>query len=337
MRLIDEILQYRSVSIVGLEKNTGKTETLNFILRNLADTPKCVAITSIGIDGETTDLVTRTPKPEITVFPRMLFTTAEKLFLQKRFPAEILDLSDKETIFGRLVTARAMSKGKVLLSGAADTFSLRKIIERNSELGADLTIVDGALSRLSLASPATTDAMVLATGAALSSNIDTLVRKTKFICQMIGLDEFQEAGSIEADELQNGVYFLQNGKLHSLGLNSALAISTIDKDQLASLRESRKIFIIGILSNKILEFLIERKLAKNTILVVKDFSTIFITSMVYNMFCKLGGKIEVLKRTNLIAITVNPTSPTGIVLNSELLQARLAEATGVEVFDVKKV
>ncbi len=336
MKLIDEILQYRSVSIVGLEKNTGKTETLNFILRNLADTPKCVAITSIGIDGETTDVVTRTPKPEITVFPRMLFTTAEKLFLQKRFPAEILDLSDKETIFGRLVTARAITQGRVLLSGAADTFSLRKIIERNSELGADLTIVDGALSRLSLASPATTDAMVLATGAALSSNIDTLVRKTKFICQMIGLDEFQEA-NIEVDELQNGVYFLKNGELHSLGLNSALAISTIDKDQLASLKESRRIFIIGILSDKILEFLIERKLAKNTILVVKDFSTIFITSMVYNMFCKLGGKIKVLKRTNLIAITVNPTSPTGIVLNSELLQARLAEATGVEVFDVKKV
>lgn len=336
MKLIDEILQYRSVSIVGLEKNTGKTETLNFILRNLADTPKCVAITSIGIDGETTDVVTRTPKPEITVFPRMLFTTAEKLFLQKRFPAEILDLSDKETIFGRLVTARAVTQGRVLLSGAADTFSLRKIIERNASLGADLTIVDGALSRLSLASPATTDAMVLATGAALSSNIDTLVRKTKFICQMIGLDEFQEA-NIEADELQNGVYSLKNGELHSLGLNSALAISTIDKDQLASLKESRRIFIIGILSDKILEFLIERKLAKGTILVVKDFSTIFITSMVYNMFCKLGGKIEALKRTNLIAITVNPTSPTGIVLNSELLQARLAEATGVEVFDVKKV
>lgn len=336
MKLIDEILQYRSVSIVGLEKNTGKTETLNFILRNLADTLKCVAITSIGIDGETTDVVTRTPKPEITVFPRMLFTTAEKLFLQKRFPAEILDLSHKETIFGRLVTARAVTQGRVLLSGAADTFSLRKIIERNASLGADLTIVDGALSRLSLASPATTDAMVLATGAALSSNIDTLVRKTKFICQMIGLDEFQEA-NIEADELQNGVYFLKNGELHSLGLNSALAISTIDKDQLASLKESRRIFIIGILSDKILEFLIERKLAKNTILVVKDFSTIFITSIVYNMFCKLGGKIEVLKRTNLIAITVNPTSPTGIVLNSELLQARLAEATGVEVFDVKKV
>lgn len=67
----------------------------------------------------------------------------------------------------------------------------------------DTTIVDGALSRLSLSSPAVTEAMVLATGAALSCNIPQLVRKTKYVYDLICLDEaapryYPEAGGHRA-------------------------------------------------------------------------------------------------------------------------------------------
>lgn len=33
MGFVDDISDYRSLAIVGLEKNTGKTECLNYILR----------------------------------------------------------------------------------------------------------------------------------------------------------------------------------------------------------------------------------------------------------------------------------------------------------------
>ena len=67
MPFVGEILKYRSVSIVGLAKNAGKTECLNYIIRRLPLDYFNVAVTSIGIDGETTDQVTGTAKPEITV------------------------------------------------------------------------------------------------------------------------------------------------------------------------------------------------------------------------------------------------------------------------------
>ena len=55
MPFVGEILKYRSVSIVGLSKNAGKTECLNYIIRRLPLDYFNVAVTSIGIDGETTD------------------------------------------------------------------------------------------------------------------------------------------------------------------------------------------------------------------------------------------------------------------------------------------
>jgi len=56
---INDILKFKSISFVGLQKNTGKTETMNYVLNRLCSYPNIkVGITSIGIDGEKSDLVT---------------------------------------------------------------------------------------------------------------------------------------------------------------------------------------------------------------------------------------------------------------------------------------
>ncbi len=56
MGFVDDISDYRSLAIVGLEKNTGKTECLNYILRRIKDSADRFALTSIGIDGEKTGI-----------------------------------------------------------------------------------------------------------------------------------------------------------------------------------------------------------------------------------------------------------------------------------------
>ena len=53
MPFISELLKYKSCSIVGLEKNTGKTECFNYVLQRLMPHEKRIAVSSIGIDGET--------------------------------------------------------------------------------------------------------------------------------------------------------------------------------------------------------------------------------------------------------------------------------------------
>lgn len=163
MGFVTNISDFGSLAIVGLEKNTGKTECLNYILGQLGGQAERFALTSVGIDGESRDQVCQTAKPEIEIPEGMIFVTSEKHYREKRLAAEVLDVSLERTALGRLITARAKMSGKLLLSGPSDTAGLKALIDLLKSRGVGTTIVDGALSRLSLASPAVTEAMILAT------------------------------------------------------------------------------------------------------------------------------------------------------------------------------
>ena len=178
MPFVHELLKYRSVAVVGMEKNCGKTECLNYILRNLPSDGPGVCVTSIGLDGERTDQVTGTAKPEIVLRSGMFFSTSETHYRSRRLVSEIVDVSGETTALGRLITARVALEGKVILSGPSSTVSLKRWMDSISGFGIGLTIIDGALSRKSSASPAVSEAMVLATGAALSCNMPALVDRT---------------------------------------------------------------------------------------------------------------------------------------------------------------
>jgi len=187
MPFIGEILKYHSVSIVGLEKNTGKTECLNYIIKRLPTDYFKIAVTSIGIDGESLDQVTSTAKPEITLREGMFFGTSEKYYRQRKILSELYQISEETTALGRVVTAKALNEKKVLLSGPSSGSALKRWISSLDEIGIDLVLIDGALSRLSAASPAISDAMILSTGAAFSANIKDLVSKTAFVVELINL------------------------------------------------------------------------------------------------------------------------------------------------------
>ena len=189
MPFIKDILKHRSLSIVGLEKNTGKTVCLNYILRRLNEMHVHVGVTSIGVDGEQVDSVFATAKPEITLYEGSRFITSEQHYMKRQAVSVIEHVDSRRTALGPLVTARVLVRGKVLLSGAATTGALREQIKALDSMGVDLSIVDGALSRLSLASPTVTEAMILATGAAVSPNVKQLISKTKFLHNLILLDE----------------------------------------------------------------------------------------------------------------------------------------------------
>jgi len=82
-KLINEILKRKVIAIIGLEKNTGKTETLNFIVKHVSP-QKRLALTSIGTDGEEKDLVFGTFKPSVYVDYGFVYTTTELFFKEKQ-------------------------------------------------------------------------------------------------------------------------------------------------------------------------------------------------------------------------------------------------------------
>lgn len=311
MPFIDEILKYHSVSIVGLEKNTGKTESLNYIINRLPTDYFAVAVTSIGLDGESLDQVTSTAKPEITMKEGMFFGTSEKHYRERKILSELYDVSDVTTALGRVVTAKALQEGKVLLSGPSSGSALKRWMSSLNNFGIDLILVDGALSRLSTASPAISEAMVLSTGAAFSANIKDLVARTSFVVDLINLPFFT-------------------------GKETETEISSFSDLGTDAIRNHTVIGVEGALTNRLLQA-VKNELPKGEKeLVVHDFTRIFVSPDLYRSFIRRGGRISVRMKSKLIAVCVNPVAPNGIVLDSDLLCSALSAAIGLPVYDIVK-
>lgn len=311
MPFVDEILKHRSVSIVGLEKNTGKTECLNYIIKRLPLDYFNVAVTSIGIDGESLDQVTSTAKPEITLREGMFFATSEKHYRERKLPSELYDVSDETTALGRVVTAKALGEGKVLLSGPSSGSALRRWMSSLNKFGMDLVLVDGALSRLSTASPAISEAMVLATGAAFSANIKDLVSRTAYVVELVGLPLY-------------------------VGPEPQTSVSSFGDFGSDTFKESEVIEVEGALTDRLLQAVKNELQHGVKELVVNDFTRIFASADLYRAFVRRGGKISVRMKSDLLAVTVNPVAPNGMVLDSDLLCRTLSEAINLPVYDIVK-
>lgn len=350
MPFIAELIKYKSCSIVGLEKNTGKTECFNYVMQRLPLDKIRVAVSSIGIDGETTDQVTKTAKPEIFLREGVYFGTSEKHYLTKLLTSELLEISDENTSLGNIVIGKALTPGKLLLSGPSSTNGLRRWMNEMRKYDIDLTIIDGALSRLSLASPAVSESMILATGAAYSAIINTLVQKTAFVVQMINLELTSQENYDTFIDINSGVWAIDTDndtdndsdndsdndfgkRLVDLKVASSLSIN-INTD---GLKKCKTLYVSGALTDNFVNHIRQNKIFNETEIVVRDFTKIFLTPMTYNTFVNGKRKITVLQKSKLIAVCVNPTSPNGIVLDSEKLCKTLSEAINLPVYDLKKV
>lgn len=335
MPFIDKLFNYRSLSIVGLEKNSGKTECLNYILNRIPSNKYKIAVSSIGIDGESLDQVTKTHKPEIILKEGIYFTTSEKHYKQKRVSSEVLDISNHSTSLGRLITAKTLSKGKVLLSGPASSSIFSKwITQQHQRYNVDLCIVDGALSRLSIASPAVSESMILTTGAAVSINMNELINKTSFVVDLINLPVVEELNINKAIKLDSGIYFLEkDGSLTESNINSAFSSDFLEKEYDSNFKA---IYLTGALTDRFLNRYMLQDRYNQKAIIVKDFTKIFVNYNTYSRFVQKGGVIKVLRRSNLIAVCINPISPNGYKLNSETLCNRLSEKILLPVYNVVK-
>lgn len=331
MSLIDNILRCRTLSITGMAKNTGKTVTLNYLLEQLKALHKVIAVTSIGIDGEKTDQVTQTEKPEIELYEGTLFVTSEYHYRQRQLLSEIVDLSEDSTSLGRLVTARVLQAGKVILSGPATTGGVRKVLDRMEAYGVELTIVDGALSRKSHAAPTVADGLILSTGAAIAPDLNTIVKKTSELHDLMQLPKYETSKTEELLQLENGIFAIEDDVPVSLNIPSSL-LSDKYKSELFS--HGNHLFISGILTDSMLNFLKIQPEVKNCAVVVKDFTKFFVSPMTLRLFLSKGGRLFVLKSPNLIAVTVNPVAPSGFRIPSDILVKAMEGVFEVPVYDV---
>ena len=309
MRLVDEVIKYGRVSITGTAKNTGKTECLNYLLKNIPS-EVTVATTSIGVDGESIDAVTNTSKPEVSLKKGMYFATSERHYRERKVTSEIVGISSTSSPLGRYVTGKAVNEGKIKLSGPSSIADLGAWMQQAGQFPIDLFLIDGAASRLSSATPFVTEAFILCTGAAAFPSIQTLIWQTEYQVALSLLSEASEEESLQSQ---------------------SISAFTEEKDFLPL--EKNCYLVTGALTDKLVNMLLRQKMDGIT-LIVKDFTKVFVSMEVYRRFLAKGGRIAVEKSAKLIGVCVNPTSPYGRNMDSKFLRSELASRVNVPVYDL---
>lgn len=334
--IINEILKYKSISIIGNYKNVGKTTTLNYIIDEARDNI-ILGLTSIGVDGEDEDIVTKTYKPRVYVNKGTIIATAKTCALKSDITKEILDVTNINTPMGKVVILKALSDGYIELAGPSINSQTKYVCGKLSEFGANTVIVDGALSRKTMASPSITEATLFCTGAVLSTSIDKVVDLTVHEFNMLNMIKVEDEKfyTLYNDYLIDTKISIVDNKYNYKKLDAKTTLG-INKEVVDNIDENSKYLVInGIVVNSFIENLIKStdKYKKLTIL-IKDGTKIFLDKDTYYKFIKLGGSIKVIDSINIIGISVNPMSIKGYSFESSKFVRQIQKNIDIPVFDV---
>ena len=334
-KLFQRLTDYNSISIIGMDKNVGKTTTLNFII-NKARGIYTLGLTSIGRDGEEKDMVIGTKKPRIYVNKNTYIATAKKCVISSDVTKEIINTTGINTPMGEIIIIRTLSDGYIELAGPSLNTYMKEICIRLKDYGCDYVLCDGAVSRKTFASPVITDATILCTGASVSNDINKVANDTIHTLDLLSLHKNTDNKLIYAlKSHQNNKVCLVTAdyKIRSLPILTSLEASG---DIVNNLDESIKYIVVrGIISDRLILGIIgNTEFYKDIIIIVEDGTKLFLSKKVYDVFTKSGGTIESLNKINVIGISVNPVSPYGYEFDKGRLEALISRETYLPVFNV---
>lgn len=327
---------HRRISIIGMEKNVGKTTLLNFLIKKVGD-KKVVGLTSIGRDGEEVDVVTSTSKPRIFVYPNTIIATARDCLRNCDITAEILYTTDFSTPMGNIVIVRAISGGYVDIAGPSYNTQIKEIFELMESFGSELSIVDGALSRKGSAMSDVTDATILSTGAALSLDMGKVIDETKTTVKMLQLPALNNLDMKQRIEsgfnVSRAVVIYKNSEMKMLEGTSSL--ESVDEIKSYLNEDLDVIAVRGAVTQKFLETLIKnRQNFRNIKLVVNDGTRVFTDFITLKKIESCGIELRVLNPINLLFVTCNPHSPLGYEFPKEKFRTLLEKELNIDVVDV---
>lgn len=324
------IRPYRSVSIIGMCKNAGKTTALNQIIREADRNGIRLGLTSIGRDGESKDLVTGTYKPGIYVPEGTLVATASELVLNAcDATREILDTTGIHTPMGEVILFRARSGGNVQLAGPSITSQLARVREDCFRFGADKVLIDGALSRKSLCGRHVTEATVLCTGASYHHDLRTVVEDTAFQCRILTLPECADPRLQPLADTEDRQIWLFTEDAQ-LPLPAGMSLED-------GLRKypAKSVFFGGALTDLLMKPLTLSAAALQDVrFVVRDASKILLKPDTFEKLLRRGVQLQVLSSVNLAAVTVNPFSAYGFHMDGNILLEQLQAKITLPVINV---
>ncbi|MEL7649586.1 MAG: hypothetical protein AAGU76_15945 [Sedimentibacter sp.] len=335
MGLIEAIRQkgYKTVSIIGLAKNAGKTVTLNYLIEESAAEKLVIGITSTGRDGESTDLVTQTQKPSIYLCEGMYAATAKKTLLLSDAKLEILETTGINTPMGEVIIVRVRQAGNIQIAGPVSVKDMKHISGRLRHYGAELVIIDGAIDRKAVSSPAVTDACIMATGAVLSRDMKKVLEKTAHAVECYTLKQADDHVKKLLLKKNQTCVVQSDGTVNIPEIESSITggkkISELVDEH------TEYVFVKGAVTTSLLKDLWENKNLRGINLIIEDGTKIFADINVWNEMRKKGLKVETLNSINVVAVTLNPVAPAGYFFDSALFKESMEKyIPGMKVIDV---
>ena len=295
----------RTLSIVGMCKNAGKTTVLNRLLSENAP-ERVLGLTSIGRDGESVDVVTGTEKPGIFVREGTLIATAKDMLALSDVTMEILHTTGIPTPLGEVVLVRARSAGSVQLAGPSITSQLKTVSDLFFSFGAEQVFIDGALGRKSLGARAVADGLILCTGASYDRRMEKVVQDTANAFRIMNL---KKAETVPAEsDLPLGDVLKANGE--------ALIPGALTDSQVLPLLKSGAL--------------------KKARLVVKDPSKVLLSPDTLEKLTARNVALETVESARTLFITVNPVSAYGWNFDPDAFRSAMQAAVDVPVINVKE-
>ncbi|MGH2889548.1 MAG: hypothetical protein ACRDNJ_07965 [Solirubrobacteraceae bacterium] len=366
--LADLLEGTRSVALVGLAKNTGKTETLAAILRELEECRRCVGVTSIGRDGEAHDVIdARISKPRIVLREGSLVASTDALVRASGLAHELLERTGVRTPLGEVVVARLAEGGAVEVAGPSAGEDLARVSDTMLSHGAGQVLIDGSIDRRAASSPTVADGLVIATGAVLGEELEQVVAATRDAVELVRLPlagarpadagarpadasampADADAGPADADagpaDIDAGPADASNDGLAGPTLARRLVLGAEPGEIAALLREHPRastFHVEGALSERFLEGLLAARTARagrELRIVVGDPTKVFLTHRGAGWYRRQGLSIEVRRTIELKAITVNPIAPQSHRFDSrrlrELIEAAIPDVPVLDVLD----
>ena len=290
--LIQQLQSVRSMSIVGMCKNAGKTTMLNWLLAH-SGRGRVLGLTSIGRDGESTDVVTGTEKPSIFVPAGTLIATAKDMLWLGDVTKEILVSTGIPTPLGEVIIMRARSDGYVQLAGPSITTQLKSVSQTFFDLGAEQSIIDGALGRKSLGARQVAEGIVLCTGASYHMRMEKVIADTVSIYRIMNLPKAQTVPAAPEGTLEQ------------------------------CLKEQGEALVTGALTDSMVLPLLRAGVLRKNRLVVADPSKVLLSPDTLDKMQLREVRLETAEAARTLCITVNPVSAYGWKFDKDEFRARL--------------
>ena len=339
MGLIKQLkTKYRTLAIVGMAKNAGKTTALNGLLEEAFDEGLTLAVTSTGRDGESTDVVSGGDKPKVYLFTDTIVSVPEKLYDLAETGLEILQRTEYRTAVGNVLICRVADSGYVQIAGPGSVREHQKLCEDMLDYGVDMVLIDGAIDRKSIAAPETSDAIILATGAVISRSLKVVVEETVHIVSLYQSPTLEDEEAIAALAKERNKEFClalidDENHLEVMPVRTSLGAGALLDEAIGE--HTKYVYIDGALTESVIAGIHPKKF-QTTTFVLPDPTRIFIGATKWQQLLKKGFRIRVLRNIKVAAVTVNPISTSGYEYDPAGLKQSIEEALdGIPVFDVR--